>query len=83
MQGQNEDLVKLSQAVKETPGMAALRSDTERLKRVIGPVEAALANGVRREAVLETLVDAGFSMTLNGFKTALQRVRRDLKAQEK
>lgn len=75
MQHENDDLAKVAQAVEEAKGLEALRSDTERLRRIIDPVETALTNGVRREAVLETLQAAGFTMTLNGFKTALQRIR--------
>jgi len=82
MQHENDDLAKVAQAVQEAKGLAALRSDTERLRRVIGPVETALSNGVRREAVLETLKAAGFVMTLNGFKTALQRIRAEKKGSQ-
>ena len=82
MQYENDDLAKVARAVEEAKGLDALRSDTERLRRVIGPVEAALTNGVRREAVLETLQAAGFTMTLNGFKTALQRIRAKKKAEQ-
>lgn len=75
MQDQNQDLLNVAMAIREAGGLSALRSDTERLRRVFKPVEAALSNGVRRDALLATLQAEGFAITANGFKTALQRVR--------
>lgn len=53
------------------------RSETARLRDIFDEVEAALAKGVRREAVLATLHAKGFTMSPAGFKTALQRIRKE------
>ncbi len=53
------------------------RSETARLRDIFDEVEATLAKGVRREAVLATLHEKGFTMSLTGFKTALQRIRKE------
>ena len=52
------------------------RSETARLRDVIDEVEAALAAGVRRSAVLEALHGQGFTMTLKSFESALYRIRK-------
>ena len=52
------------------------RSETARLRDVIGEVEAALAAGVSRAAILEALHGQGFTMTLKGFESALYRIRK-------
>jgi len=53
------------------------RSETARLRDVFDEIEAALNAGVRREAVLATLHENGFTMTFTGFKSALQRIRKE------
>lgn len=53
------------------------RSETARLRDIFDDVEAALQSGVRREAVLATLHEKGFTMTLTSFKSALQRIRKE------
>ena len=50
------------------------RSETARLRDVIDEVEAALAAGVSRSAVLEALHGQGFTMTLKSFESALYRI---------
>lgn len=53
------------------------RSETARLRDVFDEIEAALNAGVRREAVLATLHESGFTMSFTGFKSALQRIRKE------
>ncbi|MFJ3318734.1 hypothetical protein ACIPLR_25620 [Herbaspirillum huttiense] len=55
------------------------RSETARLRDVIDEVEKALAAGVSRIAILDTLKAQGFTMSLKGFDTALYRIRRSRK----
>ncbi|CAH2813089.1 MAG: hypothetical protein CBARDMAM_7403 [uncultured Caballeronia sp.] len=52
------------------------RLETARLRDVIDEVEAALAAGVSRSAVLEALHGQGFTMTLKSFESALYRIRK-------
>lgn len=52
------------------------RSETARLRDVLGEVEAALSAGVNRSAILEALRAGGFTMTLKSFESALYRIRR-------
>ncbi|MFS8371836.1 hypothetical protein EIQ27_00490 [Xanthomonas campestris pv. armoraciae] len=52
------------------------RSETARLRDVIDEVEAAIAAGVSRSAVLEALHGQGFTMTLKSFESALYRIRK-------
>ncbi len=53
------------------------KSETARLRAIIDDVEAALKGGASREAVLATLNQKGFTMTLKSFKSALQRIRKE------
>jgi|ThiBio_inoc_biof_1041523.scaffolds.fasta_scaffold00229_41 hypothetical protein len=52
------------------------RSETARLRDVFGEVEAALAAGVSRSAILQTLHEQGFTMTAKSFESALYRLRK-------
>lgn len=52
------------------------RSETARLIDVTDEVEAALAAGVSRSAVLNALHGQGFTMTLKSFESALYRIRK-------
>lgn len=52
------------------------RSETARLRDLFDNVEAALEAGVSQADVLAELNQAGFSMTINSFKSALQRIRK-------
>ena len=52
------------------------RSETARLRDIVDEIEAALAAGVSRAAVLETLNAQGFTMTLKSFESALYRIRK-------
>lgn len=67
----------LSEALRGLVQDSSARSETARLRDIFNDVEAALQAGVRREAVLATLHEKGFTMSLNGFKTALQRIRKE------
>ncbi len=53
------------------------KSQTSKLLGVIDQIEAALAAGVRRATVLETLrATLGITMNLNSFQTCLYRIRK-------
>lgn len=52
------------------------RSETARLRDVVGEVEAALSAGVSRAAVLAALHAQGFTMTPKSFESALYRLRK-------
>jgi hypothetical protein len=67
----------LVEALRGLKQDTSARSETARLRDIFDEVEAALKAGVRREAVLATLHEQGFTMTLLGFKTALQRIRKE------
>ena len=52
------------------------RSQTARLADLLPEIEATLASGVSRQAVLDQLNESGFNLTLKGFETALSRLRK-------
>ena len=52
------------------------RSETARLRDVFEDIEAALAAGVSRAAILEELHTQGFTLSLKGFESALYRLRK-------
>ena len=52
------------------------RSQIARLRDLIDEVEAALASGVSRAAVLHTLHEHGFTFTPSSFESALYRIRK-------
>lgn len=56
------------------------RSETARLRDVFPEVEAALAAGVSRSAILQTLHEQGFTMTAKSFESALYRLRKQQRA---
>lgn len=56
------------------------RSETAHLRHLLEPIEEALARGVTRQAVLDTLHKCGFTLTLRGFETSLYRLRKRKKA---
>lgn len=51
-------------------------SETARLRDVFEDIEAALAAGVSRAAILEELHTQGFTLSLKGFESALYRLRK-------
>lgn len=67
----------LVEALRGLKQDTSARSETARLRDIFDEVEATLKAGVRRERVLDTLRANGFTLTLLGFKTALQRIRKE------
>ncbi len=53
------------------------RPETARLRDVFDDVETALGAGVPQADVLAELHQAGFTMTMASFKSALQRIRKE------
>jgi molecular chaperone GrpE (heat shock protein) len=69
--GNNE----LSEQLRALASDVRMRSKASRLREVFDDVEAALAAGVQRSAVVETLAKHGLEMTLATFDTSLKRIR--------
>lgn len=67
----------LASAIEALQADASAKSETARLREVFGSIEKALASGVKREALLATLHKEGFTMTMNGLRSALQRIRQE------
>ncbi len=66
----------LSEHLQELASAATdKRSKVARLRDVVDDVEAALAAGVRRSAVVEKLAEHGLEMTLSTFDSSLRRIR--------
>ena len=65
----------LSERLKTVSGDDSKRSNSALLSDVIDDVEAALAAGVRRSAVVEKLAEHGLEMTLSTFDSSLRRIR--------
>lgn len=53
------------------------RSNTAKLRDVIGDVEAAIGAGVPRAEILEVLKEQGIVFSLKAFDTALYRIRQE------
>jgi hypothetical protein len=53
------------------------RSDTARLREVLDDVEEALSAGASHSAVLDTLHNQGFTLTLSSFQSTLARLRKE------
>lgn len=70
---------EVGEALRSLISDTSARSETARLREIFDDVEATLQSGVRREAVLATLHDKGFTMTMASFKSALQRIRKERK----
>ena len=77
MDHNDDDLQAALRSLRED---SSRKSETARLRAIFDDVEAALKSGARREDVLETLRAKGFTMNINGFKTMLQRIRRERRA---
>ena len=86
--GQTESAAQPKAAVDKEKVSAALReladehrgipqSDTARLREVLDEVENALAAGASQSAVLDTLHNQGFTLTLFSFQGTLARLRRE------
>jgi hypothetical protein len=73
-------LRNLQLAVADIDSFSGAMSETARLRHVMAEVEAALAAGIKRQAVLEVLqLQGGFRMTMDSFKSALRRIRQERK----
>jgi hypothetical protein len=70
------DKIAVAQSLRALAADNKGRSKTARLRDVLDDVEAALAAGVPRSAVLQTLAQHGLDMTLATFETTLRRLRR-------
>lgn len=67
----------LSTALRELANNGSAKTETARLRDVFDEIEAAFQSGVKQAAVLAVLHEQGFKMTMAGFKTALQRIRKE------
>jgi hypothetical protein len=56
------------------------KSNTARLREIFPSVEQTLKSGVKRELVLQILNEQGFELSMTGFKSALQRIRKEERA---
>lgn len=56
------------------------RSETAGIAHLLESIEKALAVGVRRKEILETLHKCGYTLTLRGLETSLYRLRKRKKA---
>lgn len=57
-------------------GQSESRPETARLREIFPDIEAAIASGVSRSSILETLHSHGFKMTPKSFESALYRLRK-------
>ena len=73
----NDNINEVGLALRSLTKDESTRSETARLRDIFDDVEATLRSGVRREVVLATLHEKGFSMTIASFKSALQRIRKE------
>lgn len=73
------DKEKVSAALRELADehRGIPRSDTARLREVLDDVEDALSAGASHSAVLATLHNQGFTLTLSSFQSTLDRLRRE------
>jgi molecular chaperone GrpE (heat shock protein) len=73
------DKEKVSAALRELADehRGIPRSDTARLREVLDDVEDALSAGASQSAVLDTLHNQGFTLTLSSFQSTLARLRRE------
>ena len=72
---QGESVAALRELADEHRGNP--RSDTARLREVLDDVEEALSAGASHSAVLDTLHNQGFTLTLSSFQSTLARLRRE------
>lgn len=72
--------VSVTEKLGELTTGATDRSETARLRDIFGSIEAAIAAGVSRAAIVKALNESGFRMTLKSFESALYRIRRSQRA---
>jgi hypothetical protein len=73
------DLHRVSAAIKQLKHSEGARSDTARLRDIFDAIESALNSGVRQKVILRELNNQGFNMKMEGFKSALKRIRKERK----
>jgi len=71
------DGADIGEALRALSAADAGRSNTARLRDVFDDIEAAIGRGVRHEAILAELKKKGFDMEMTGFRSALQRIRKE------
>jgi DNA-binding winged helix-turn-helix (wHTH) protein len=67
----------LKESLRELATSDTNRSETARLRDIFEDIETALSAGVKAQIVLETLHKKGFKMSINGFRSAIQRIRKE------
>ena len=74
---------EVGEALRSLAQDDSARSNMARLRDIYETVEDTIAKGVTHERVLATLNEKGFSMTLAGFRSALQRLRAEKEKNKK
>ena len=64
------------QQIEELASDDTKRSKTARLREIIDTLEASIAAGVNRAAIVEKLADNGLEMTVATFNSELRRIRK-------
>ncbi|MFI3187225.1 MAG: hypothetical protein QX198_14715 [Methylococcaceae bacterium] len=70
-----KDDIKAS--LRELASSDTNRPETARLRDIFDDIETALSAGVKVQTVLETLHGKGFTLSLAGFRSAIQRIRKE------
>ena len=71
------DSADIVEALRALSAADTGRSNTARLRDVFDSIEAAIGRGVRHEVILAELRKKGFDMEMTGFRSALQRIRKE------
>lgn len=79
MDGNLPPMDEVGDALRSLVQDNSARSNMARLRDIFDTVEATIEKGVTHEAILKTLNEKGFTMTLAGFRSALQRLRAEKK----
>lgn len=66
-------------AIRELTAQDSAKSETARLRAIFDEVEKSLQSGVKQQAMLAVLHSQGFTMTMDSFKSALKRIRKERK----
>ncbi len=70
----------VAETLRALAASAKGRPEIARLRELIDEIEAALSAGVSRTDIYKALQQHGFTLTQNGFATALYRIRKGRKA---
>ena len=70
------DRKRISEKLRELAGKAEYRSKAAQLRDVIEDIEAAMAKGVSRKAIVDELAKNGLAMPMSTFDSILLRHRR-------